>query len=101
MLERGKSKQQAAHDFRIKAIQEYDSYITGVAFIPSIDKDNNFYMNRTMTGIDYLTNDAYDAGLLTEKYEKRIQENNTIKKNIESKNLTEEEYSRSKKLRMK
>lgn len=97
LLERGKSKQQAAHDFRIKAIQEYDSYITGVAFIPSIDKDNNFYMNRTMTGIDYLTNDAYDAGLLTEKYEKRIQENNTIKKNIESKNLTEEEYSRTKK----
>lgn len=95
-LSREKKKQQLAHDFRVTAIQKYDSYITGVAFIPSIDEDNHFYMNRTMTGIDYLTNDAYKAGTLAENYEARICDLNKINSNINDKVLVGEEYARIK-----
>ncbi|MBP3359363.1 MAG: glycosyltransferase [Clostridia bacterium] len=91
-----KKKQQLAHDFRVTAIQRYEPYITGVAFIPSIDEDNHFYMNRTMTGIDYLTNDAYKAGTLAENYEAKICDLEKIKSNINDRFLEGAEYDRIK-----
>ena len=36
-------------------IDEYDSTVTDFVFIPTLDQSNNFYMNRTKTGLDYLT----------------------------------------------
>lgn len=94
MLNIDKSKQQLAHDFRVKAIEQYDSYITGVAFIPSVDSNNRFYMNRTMIGIDYLTDEAYQAGYNAETYEKAIQEYNATINNIDSNNHDDEEFDR-------
>lgn len=96
-LSREKSKLQLAHDFRVNAIRQYDSYITGVAFIPSIDVNNHFYMNRTMTGIDYLTNSAYNSGTLAENIEANIRKLDAIELNIIYKNLAGAEYDRVKK----
>ncbi len=98
ILEQDKKKQQLAHDFRVGAIDLYDSYITGVAFIPSIDSDSQFYMNRTKTGIDYLTSDAYNYGVAAENYERVIQSNNTIINNVTTKSASGAEYAAQKKI---
>lgn len=89
-----KSKMDYAHDFRVKTIEIYDPNITGVAYIPSIDEDDQFYMNRTKIGIDYLTEDAYRYGIFAQNIQKQIQDNNEIINNIKSKNLTGSEYTR-------
>ena len=47
-------------------IDEYDSTVTDFVFIPTLDQSNNFYMNRTKTGLDYLTDRSYDAGIEAE-----------------------------------
>ena len=43
------------------AIGIYDANVTKVVFIPSLDYNNSFYMNRTKVGIDYLVEDANTA----------------------------------------
>ena len=44
-----------------KAIEMYDPHVTKVVFIPSLDTDLNFYMNRTKVGVDYLVEKANSA----------------------------------------
>lgn len=44
-----------------KAIEMYDPHVTKVVFIPSLDTDLNFYMNRTKVGVDYLVEQANSA----------------------------------------
>jgi uncharacterized protein YktB (UPF0637 family) len=75
-IERSKAVSEA--EFIKGAIQKYDPNITGVALIPSLDKDNEFYMNRTKTGIDYLAVKAYNAGIAAEKLAKEIENNNYL-----------------------
>lgn len=41
----------------------YDPQVTKVVFIPALDSENKFYMNRTKIGIDYLTEYADRARL--------------------------------------
>ena len=41
-----------------EAIDMYDSSTTRVVFIPALDDNNSFYMNRTKVGLDYLTEKA-------------------------------------------
>lgn len=41
-----------------KAIEMYDPAVTKVVFIPSLDVEKNFYMNRTKVGMDYLVEGA-------------------------------------------
>lgn len=45
------------------SINIYDSHITGTMFIPVLDINKDFYMNKTKTGLDYLSDDAYDHGV--------------------------------------
>lgn len=40
------------------AIEMYDSTTTKVVFIPALDGEKSFYMNRTKVGLDYLTEEA-------------------------------------------
>ncbi len=47
----------------LDGISIYDPLITKVVFIPSLDSKNDFYMNRTKIGIDYLTENASSAKL--------------------------------------
>jgi hypothetical protein len=51
------------YDVLKKAIEMYDSTTTKVVFIPALDDDQSFYMNRTKVGLDYLSEKADAAKL--------------------------------------
>lgn len=51
----------AEHNVMLEGIEMYDPNTTRVVFIPSLDEQNEFYMNRTQIGIDYLTDRAEGA----------------------------------------
>lgn len=49
------------------AVSMYDASTTKVVFIPSLDQNNSFYMNRTKVGLDYLMESADDARLAADE----------------------------------
>ena len=51
------------YNIMLDGISVYDPLVTKVVFIPALDSDNVFYMNRTKIGIDYLTESASKANL--------------------------------------
>ena len=52
-----------------EAVDLYDSTTTKVVFIPALDQDNYFYMNRTKVGLDYLVESADAARLAADEAE--------------------------------
>lgn len=60
------------------AMKTYDSTIVDSAFIPSVDKNNDFYMNKTKTGLDYLTKRALEVGVTAENTNKEIENTNKL-----------------------
>ena len=52
-----------------EAVDLYDSTTTKVVFIPALDQDNSFYMNRTKVGLDYLMESADAARLAADDAE--------------------------------
>ena len=52
-----------------QAVEMYDSTTTKVVFIPALDQDNSFYMNRTKVGLDYLVESADEARLAADEAE--------------------------------
>ena len=52
-----------------EAVDLYDSTTTKVVFIPALDQDNSFYMNRTKVGLDYLVESADAAKLAADEAE--------------------------------
>lgn len=50
----------------------YNSHITGVAFVPTIDVNNEYYMSRTKTGLDLIVNESYNDGLKAEDLAQKI-----------------------------
>ena len=52
-----------------EAVDLYDSTTTKVVFIPALDQDDSFYMNRTKVGLDYLVESADDARLAADDAE--------------------------------
>ncbi len=52
-----------------KAIEMYDPNVTKVVFIPALDTENSFYMNRTKVGVDYLVEQANNALLAADETE--------------------------------
>ncbi len=53
----------------LDGISIYDPLVTKVVFVPSLDSENDFYMNRTKIGIDYLTENASKANLAGDEAE--------------------------------
>ncbi len=51
------------YNIMLDGISVYDPLVTKVVFIPALDSENIFYMNRTKIGIDYLTENASKANL--------------------------------------
>ncbi len=51
-----------ASDISNSSLKIYDARISGVAFVPTIDDENEFYMSRTKTGIDNLSKMSYKNG---------------------------------------
>lgn len=60
------------------ALLEYDAAITGVAFIPSIDENSEYYMGRTKTGLDNLVKKSYSDGARANSIKKTIDEYDNI-----------------------
>ena len=54
------------------AMEEYDEHLTGVAFIPTVDKQNEFYMARTKTGLDNLVTQSFNNGVNAVEKKKAI-----------------------------
>lgn len=52
-----------------EAVDMYDSTTTKVVFIPALDQDDAFYMNRTKVGLDYLVERADAARLAADEAE--------------------------------
>lgn len=52
-----------------EAVSMYDSSTTKVVFIPALDQDDSFYMNRTKVGLDYLVERADAARLAADEAE--------------------------------
>ena len=56
-----------------EAVDMYDSTTTKVVFIPALDQDDSFYMNRTKVGLDYLVESADAARLDADEAEHNAQ----------------------------
>ena len=57
----------SAYEITKEAIDFYDANTTRVVFIPALDEERTFYMNRTKVGIDYLVEKAsYEKGAADE-----------------------------------
>ena len=52
-----------------EAVDLYDSTTTKVVFIPALDQNDSFYMNRTKVGLDYLMESADAAKLAADEAE--------------------------------
>ena len=55
------------------AVDMYDASTTKVVFIPALDQDDSFYMNRTKVGLDYLVESADAARLAADEAEHQAQ----------------------------
>lgn len=53
------------------ALLEYDPKITGVAFIPSVDQYNEYYMSRTKTGLDNIVIRSHNLGVTANDFKKK------------------------------
>ena len=56
-----------------EAVDMYDSTTTKVVFIPALDQNDSFYMNRTKVGLDYLVESADSARLAADEAEHNAQ----------------------------
>lgn len=67
-----------ASEISKSALEIYDPFITGIAFIPSVDKQSEYYMSRTKTGLDNLAMRSYNAGIDANIFKKAIDEKNYL-----------------------
>lgn len=63
-----------ASDISNASLKIYDARISGIAFVPTLDSDNEFYMSRTKTGIDNLSKISYQNGKKAAELKKTIDE---------------------------
>mgnify|MGYP004489838573 CR=1 FL=1 len=55
-----------------ESLSIYDARISGIAFVPTVDEENEFYMSRTKTGIDNLSKTSYSYGKKATNLKKTI-----------------------------
>ena len=68
-------KYMAEYQNRLHTIDIYDSSLTAVVLIPTLDTQNNFYMSRTKVEIDYQTSAAESANNAANDTMATIQQN--------------------------
>lgn len=61
-----------------RCIEQYDPKLTGVVLVPSVDKNQDFYMSKTKTGIDHLAENAVGAEETAEKKHSDIKNRQSI-----------------------
>lgn len=69
-------KKSSASEITKAALYQYDPQIIAVAFVPSVDSANNYYMSRTKTGIDDLAKNSYSDGMEAARVAQKIDDYN-------------------------
>lgn len=72
------NKKNKASEISKTALGKYDPQITAVAFVPSVDSTNSYYMSRTKTGIDDLAKNSYNDGMDALRISKKLDDYNNI-----------------------
>ena len=70
------NKKSSASEITKGALNKYDPQIIAVAFVPSVDNTNSYYMSRTKTGIDDLAKESYNDGMEAARVSKKIDDYN-------------------------
>ncbi len=76
VLEHDKLSQ--ASDIAKDVLADYDAQIAAIAFVPSVDSSNSYYMSRTKTGIDDLAKRSYSDGMEAAAVSKKIDKYSNI-----------------------
>lgn len=85
------NKRILASEISKDALYKYESRITAVAFVPSVDSSSSYYMSRTKTGIDDLATQSYNDGMDAKRVSKKLDEyDNRLKKLKKAKNSNNE-----------
>lgn len=71
------------------ALDIYDAHLTGIAFIPSVDGNDEYYMSRTKTGLDNLAMRSYNEGITATDLKKSIDEHQYLVDKFSDKSVTE------------
>lgn len=71
-------------DIRMKAIDIYDSALTAVVLVPTVDTQREFYMSRTRVGVDYQAEAAERVNASANDVNKTINTNKTIIDKLEN-----------------
>ena len=74
-----------------EAVDMYDSTTTKVVFIPALDQDDSFYMNRTKVGLDYLMESADAAKLAADEAEHNAKHYQYLQDCFAEKDIPEEQ----------
>ena len=77
-------KYMAEYQNRLHTIDIYDSALTAVVLIPTLDTQDNFYMSRTKVAIDYQATSAESANSAANNTMGQIQQNNYAIQQMES-----------------
>lgn len=67
-----------ASDIAKTVLSKYDAQIAAIAFVPSVDSTNSYYMSRTKTGIDDLAKRSYSDGMDAAAISKKIDQYDNI-----------------------
>lgn len=71
------------------ALETYDPYVTGIAFIPSVDGNDEYYMSRTKTGLDNLAVKSYNKGITANGLKERIDMRNYLSSKFSEASVSE------------
>lgn len=70
------------HGLYEECIEMYDSRLTGIVMVPSVDDKEKFYMSKTKTGIDYLAEKSVKAKEELEQKQEEIKSRQAVRDNI-------------------
>lgn len=85
------NKKNSSSEITKNALNKYDPQIIAVAFVPSVDNTNSYYMSRTKTGIDDLAKDSYNDGMEAARISKKLDDyNNRFKRYSSAADSTED-----------
>lgn len=71
------NKKNSSSEIAKGALNKYDPQIIAVAFVPSVDSTNKYYMSRTKTGIDDLAMNSYNDGMEAARVSKKLDDYNS------------------------
>ena len=78
LLDQNYQKFSEDYQIRMDAIQLYDSALTAVVLVPTVDTTDEFYMSRTKVGIDYLAEEAKAVDGNANDTQENIQKNKYV-----------------------